>query len=240
MHREFFRYAIPFTFGNRPTRNETPDLHLGTCVAVHFPEIGSQFLVTARHVLEPAIAAVSGGADCLAGNVQIVVSPTTARLSDEPRDVGIVSIDRATVAALEADGYLIFRPPEWPPLPLAMSDPILAAGFPSAGRQQVSRDALDLNGTTKLGLIHHLRETEFVCQLDPAFVDEHTTERGAELSAEDLPGLSGGPAILVRRETILVPRLCGILKQGVVFEGGTRLLYFARLDSVGKDGTIQG
>jgi len=225
MHREYFRYAIPFTFGPR----------LGTCVAVQFAE--SQFLITARHVLEPALAAVSRGADCLAGNVRIAVSTSTARLSGQPLDVGTTTISPAVVAALEADGYFVFRPPGWPPRALAMGDPILAAGFPDAGRQQVARNALDLNGVTKLGLIHQLRETEFVLQLDPAFVDEYTAREG-DLSAKDLPGMSGGPAILVRQEAILVPRLCGILKEGVVFDDGTRLLYFAGLSGIGADGAI--
>lgn len=226
MHREFFRYAIPFTF----------DTHLGTCVAVQFAE--TQFLITARHVLEPALASASRGASCLAGNVRIAVSPGGARLSGQPLDVGTMTITPPIVAALQADGYLVFQPPEWPPPALAMGDPILAAGFPAAGRRQVASDALDLNGVTKLGLIHQLRETEFVCQLDPAFVDEYT-EREGDLSAEDLPGMSGGPAILVRQEAILVPRLCGILKEGVVFADGTRLLYFARLSGVGADGAIR-
>jgi hypothetical protein len=98
---------------------------------------------------------------------------------------------------------------------------------------------MDLLGTTKLGLVHHLREIEFVCQLDPALVDRHTAEHG-EVSEQDLPGMSGGPALLVRhrQETVLVPQLCGILKQGAAFDDGTRLLYFATLDRVRADGTI--
>ena len=95
---------------------------------------------------------------------------------------------------------------------------------------------MDLLGTTKLGLVHYLRDSEFACQLDPAFVDHYTAEHG-EVSEHDLPGMSGGPAILVRRETVLIPRLCGIIKQGVIL-GGSRILYFAKLDRVQVDGTF--
>lgn len=236
MHREFFRYAVPLTFGPPPRRHETAELHVGTCVGIQFGD--AQFLITAGHVMAPALEAVTRtGADCLAGNVKIDVTPETVAFSEKALDVATVRLSAATVAAFERDGYLIMRPPEWPPAALAISDPILAAGFLGAWRRQVSWDAMDLLGTTKLGLIHHLRETEFVCQLDPAFVDQYTAEHG-EVSEQDLPGMSGGPAILVRQDRVLVPRLCGIVKQGVAFEGGNRLLYFAKLDRVGVDGTF--
>jgi hypothetical protein len=56
-----------------------------------------------------------------------------------------------------------------------------------------------LSGATHFGLIHALREHEFVCQLDPAFVEEHSTEPQEELSDDELHGMSGGPAFLVRQ-----------------------------------------
>ena len=93
-------------------------------------------------------------------------------------------------------------------------------------------------GATKLAFIHHVHEAEFVCQLDPAFRDRYTEGHG-ELSDDELPGMSGGPAILVRQEKLLVPQLCGILKQGAAFEGGNQLFYFARLDRVDRDGRIR-
>ena len=49
MHREFFRYAVPFTFGARPRRHETAELHLGTCVAIQFGD--TAFLITAVSVI---------------------------------------------------------------------------------------------------------------------------------------------------------------------------------------------
>src|SRR5881628_1998187 len=118
------------------------------------------------------------------------------------------------------------RPIEWPPVGLAPADPVLVAGFPGEWRRQVARDTMDFRGTTKLALVQQIRDSEFVCQLDPAFVDQYAVERG-ELSEDSLPGMSGGPAILVRQEFVLIPRLCGVLKQGWDLKDGNRLLYFA-------------
>jgi hypothetical protein len=115
----------------------------------------------------------------------------------------------------------------------------MVAGFPGAWRRPIASDTLDLPGATMLALIHHVRETEFVCQLDPAFVDRDRVDYAEDIVAdEQLPGMSGGPALLVRRDPILVPHLCGILKQGTIL-AGSRLLAFARLDRVRPDGTIQ-
>jgi hypothetical protein len=67
---------------------------------------------------------------------------------------------------------------------------------------------------TKLALIHQLRTNEFACQLDAAFVDEHEAEQTTNLPAEQLPCMSGGPGFLVRQESLVVARLCGIIKDG--------------------------
>lgn len=122
---------------------------------------------------------------------------------------------------------------------MTIDDPILLAGFPGAWRRQITWDALDVPGTTMLAMVHHLRDDEFVCQLDPAFVDRDVADYGEDIvQGDQLPGLSGGPALLVRQERIIVPHLCGILKEGVVL-GGSRLLSFARLDRVREDGSIR-
>jgi len=185
----------------------------------------------------PALdATVSDGADCLAGNVRL--EPGAASLSTDTLDIATLRLSDAQVNALEADGYRVMRPTQWPPPTLTDRDPILVAGFPGAWRRQIAWDTIDLLGTTKLALVHHLRDDEFVCQLDPAFIDRDVADHGEPLAEDELPGMSGGPALLVRQETLVVPHLCGILKQGVAFEGDNRLLYFARLDRIGTDGVI--
>jgi len=236
MHREFFRYAIPLTFGPPPTVGEDISLHVASCVAVQFAE--GQFLISARHVVEPALAAVTTtGHDCLAGNVKLNLTPGEISLSADALDVATIRLHPEQIPAIEQDGYLIMRPGEWPPPSLAPMDPILVAGFPGNWRRQIAWDTMDLPGTTKLGLVQTFGEREFACQLDPAFVDQYTVEQG-ELSEDSLPGMSGGPALLVRHELVLTARLCGILKQAWSLGDGNRLLYFARLDKVAKDGTI--
>ncbi len=185
----------------------------------------------------PALDATANeGAECLVGNIRLDLDPV--KLSSEALDLATVPLSGPQLNALEADGYRIIRPTQWPPPALADRDPVLVAGFPGAWRRQISWDTLDLPGTTKLALVHHLREDEFVCQLDPAFVDRDVVVHD-DLAEDELPGMSGGPALLVRQETVVVPHLCGILKQGVAFEGGNRLLYFTRVNRIALDGTMQ-
>jgi hypothetical protein len=66
------------------------------------------------------------------------------------------------------------------------------------------------------------------------------------VNLEDVPplgvgGCSGGPVFLVRDEPILIPRLCGIVKQGwAPFGSAHIILRFARLDvTLHCDGSVQ-
>lgn len=236
MHQVFFHYAIPLSFGPPLTTKGDIEIHSGSCVAVQFDE--GQFLISARHVVEEALGAVNtGSADCLAGNVVVQLTSDVVSLSNNVLDVATIRIPPEKIPGLEHDGYFVMRPGEWPPPSLDHTDPVLVAGFPGEWRRQIAWDTVDFGGTTKLALVQEIRANEFVAQLDPAFVDQFAIEHG-ELSEDSLPGMSGGPAILVRQETVLKPVLCGVLKQGWDLKDGNRLLYFARLDSVAKDGTI--
>jgi hypothetical protein len=229
MHQEFFHYAVPFTFGQPARRDYAPtDLHSGSCAVVQIGQ--SQFVVSARHVVEPAVDAMGRGADCLIGDVK--VNPSVVWISDEDEDVATMAISGAEVRALEGEGYFIVRPEVWPPPGLALEDPILLAGFPAKWRRRLSWDVLDFPGATTLGLVHVLRDREFV------FVDREVADHG-NLPEDELAGMSGGPALLVRQQGAIVSAtLCGVLKQGHAL-GDNRLLYFARLGRIGTDGSME-
>ena len=123
-------------------------------------------------------------------------------------------------------------PSQWPPPQLVDRDPILPAGSPGAWRKQVGWNTLDVPGTTKPALIHHLREDEFVCQLDPACFDRAATDPADEpLARDELPGMSGGP-----RWTLTS---AGSSSRGSPWVVTIGFCYFARLDRVREDGTIR-
>ena len=73
-----------------------------------------------------------------------------------------------------------------------------------------------------------------------AFLDRYQTPGPDVLSEDDLPGMSGGPAFLIRQQTVIAPALCGLVKQGLALSDGNRILYFARLERIRPDGTIDG
>jgi len=237
MHAEIAKYAIPFTFGRPPHPREEADIHGGTCVAVETAE--ARFVITARHVAEPARErARHASIQCLAGSVKLDVGEQLT-LSDSALDLATIQLSKTQVQLIEAEGYRVARPDRWPPASeIRLNDPVLAAGFPGTWRLHVTWDQIDFRSVTKLALIHQLRANEFACQLDPAFVDEHEAEQTTTLPAEQLPGMSGGPAFLVRQESLVVPRLCGIIKDGWDLGDGNQIIYFAPLTVIRPDGRI--
>ena len=62
-----------------------------------------------------------------------------------------------------------------------------------------------------------------------------------ELSVDDVTGMSGGPAFLVRWEAPKpIPQLCGIIKEGKAIAGGHLIFFFARVASITDDGALGG
>jgi hypothetical protein len=142
MRAEVARYTIPFTFGRPPHPREEPDIHAGTCVAVETPD--ERFIVTARHVAEPArdAAAQSSTVQCLAGSVKLNVGDRIA-FSDTSLDLATIGVNETQIRLLESQGYRIVRTDQWPPVPeLHMNDPVLMAGFPGTWRLHVTWDQI--------------------------------------------------------------------------------------------------
>ena len=181
------------------------------------------------------------GVFCVVGlgeGVRLVLTPDVVSLGPEEQDIATVRLSTTQLQALEAAGSLVYRPAEWPPADLMMNDPVLAVGFPGKWRRHVSWNELEFLSTTKLALVHQLRDHEFACQLDPEYTDQYDANPTEEVSPDDLAGMSGGPAFLVRQETLVIPRLCGIVKDGWTLGDENRIIYFARLGCVNPDGTI--
>jgi hypothetical protein len=237
MHAEVAKYAIPFTFGRPPRPSEEPDIHAGTCVAVETAE--ARFIITARHVAEPAREAAQDAAvQCLAGSVKLDVRGQL-RLSEPVLDLATVQLSNTQMQLIEREGYRVVRPDRWPPVSeIGLNDPVLVVGFPGSWRIHVTWDQIDFRSVTKLALIHQLQPREFACQLDPAFVDQYEAEHAADLASEQLPGMSGGPGFLVRQGLLVVPRLCGIIKQGWDLGDGNQIIYFAPMTAIRPDGGI--
>jgi hypothetical protein len=146
-----------------------------------------------------------------------------------------LELQAATCVALD----LIVRPDIWPTPTIRLGEGILFVGYPKSLRIVMSWRDVDFRADTKLALVHELRRDRFTCLMDPAFVDRHRVGVEDVPDDSDLPGFSGGPGFLVRQdETILTPRLCSIVSQGVNFGGGAQLITLIPLDIVQVDGTI--
>ena len=235
------RYAIPFAFGPRPTRRGTPaPLNSASASVV---DLGAgPFLLTAAHVMTAALERRDEPRfHCVAGPQEIRLDPAAVDLDDE-LDVATLPLSSADAAALEGDGLQIVRPPTWPPQALRRGDPVVLAGFPGPWRLQASRDELDFLSITILALVHDARPAEFVCHSDPDFRHERKISESTEPLPDfgDARGLSGGPAFLVSNipGQLLVPQLCGIVKEGVDLGGGHRIFRYASLSTLGSDGRL--
>ncbi len=238
MHQALWKYALPFLFGPPPGRSAEPNLRGASSVAVQLQD--TQFIISARHVILPALEACQKDqAECQVGPIRVEVNERTVSLGSGCLDLATVQLTPRHIEVLETGGHHVVRPVEWPPPDLVMHDPILAFGYPGSWRLPVAPDAIDVRLASFLALIHQLAPERFTCQLDPAFVDQRQLG-SEELPVDHLPGVSGGPGFLIRQEgvPVLAPVLCGIFSDGWDLGDGNRLLYFSRLDSIGPDGRI--
>jgi hypothetical protein len=197
--------------------------------------------VSAAHVICQAFRAVEvGRAEVIVGhNTELTLSPEVVSFVDESAiDIATVPITQEQLAQIEAAGFRAIRPASWPPPQVAVQDGILMAGYPSPWRLEVSWHEQDFRATTLGLLVHSVHSTEFVAHRDPAYSNSVSVSL-EELPILDLRGCSGGPVFLLRHEPILVPQLCGIVKQGWHVDEGNIIIRFARLDLVQDDGSVR-
>jgi hypothetical protein len=241
LHLAVGPYAIPFLFGPPPNRRTPVAIQSGTCCAVEYA--GHRYLLSAAHVVCEALrAAQAGPTDVVAGPIHLALTPEIIRHIDEDAiDIATIPITASDVAAIEAAGLRVIRPGSWPLPTVQEGDGVVLAGYPGGWRTAASWHEHDFAAVTQGLLVQSLHEAEFVAHRDPAYLTSVT------VTLEDvLPlgvgGCSGGPVMLVRLTPILVPQLCGIVKQGLrpVPDTEDILFRFARLDRLlCEDGSIQ-
>jgi hypothetical protein len=238
---EVFRFALPFTFELRVTPSSREGMRSGTCMVVKTKL--SQFLITAAHNIEPVIEMLQAGeVDCLAGRLRLPIDQMGAICLSLKADIATVMLTEKHVRALERDGWGVLNAEKWPPAEdLAKGDPVMFAGFPGAWRIQKGPKDIDFPGRVSVGFIGEPGGDQFSCHLDPEFTERDQAGGLAELSVEDVEGMSGGPAFLVRREEPKpIPQLCGIIKEGKAIDGGHLIFFFARVACISHDGRIGG
>jgi hypothetical protein len=165
-----FRHVIPFTWGPRPYPSRELEIHWGTAFAV---DLGAgPLLVTARHVVEAALQALKvSNTHCMLGQHEVAL-----RLEDvlwsATLDACCLPITSRLKTRFEWD-YTIVRPPDWPPPELTLYDPVVFIGFPQNWPVVSSWQDVDFRAVTSLALVHRVRTDEFICQLDPAYVEQY-------------------------------------------------------------------
>jgi len=238
---EVFRLAIPFTFEPRAARTSREEMRSGTCVVVK--NRVSQFLITAAHNVEPALEMFQARqVDCLAGRVRLPIGEMGSIHLSRRADIATIVLSEDHVRALEYDNWRVLKVEKWPPAEdLAKGDPVMFAGFPGAWRVHTGSKDVDFPGRVSVGFIGDPGDDQFSCHLDPEFTERNQTAGLPELSVDDVAGMSGGPAFLVRREAPKpVPQLCGIIKEGKAITGGHLIFFFTRVACISSDGRIGG
>ena len=238
---EVFRFALPFTFELRGEPSSRKGMRSGTCVVVKTNV--SQFLITSAHNIEPAMKMLQAGeVDCLAARLRLPIDQMGSINLSFKADIGTIILTEEHVRGLEHDGWGVLNAEKWPPAEdLAKGDPVMFAGFPGAWRIQKGPKDIDFPGRVSVGFIGEPGGDQFSCHLDPEFVERDQVGDLAELSVDDVEGMSGGPAFLVRREVSKpVPQLCGIIKEGKAIDRGHLIFFFARIACISHDGRIGG
>jgi hypothetical protein len=235
-----FRHALVFAFGARPNRNEPLRLRSGTCCIVDLGE--GPFLLTAKHVLEEALACIERDprCHCLLGSLEATVNSDGVYASHH-LDLATTRITPQLATKLSRDCEFV-RPATWPPPTLTKGDGIIFVGFPGAWREARSWNEIDCGGRTSLGLVHSAGDESFVCHLDPEYLEVTQPAWDAATYSDEMGGMSGGPAFLVRNEQgqLLAPQLCGVVREGAGSEvaPGHRMIYFTSLTTLRPDGSF--
>ncbi len=231
-------YAIPVAFGRRPHPRETADINAATGSVVDLGE--TPFLLTAAHVMEAALVRMrESRSHFMLGQVQLQLDSRSVEMNPE-RDLATARLTPKERDTLEADGFYIVRPSAWPPPAPAAGSAVVLAGYPGPWRLQLSWDELDFRSFVILALVHEVRDDEFVCQLDSAYIVETRAVTSEEPPEVALPGLSGSPAFTVSNDPakLVAPQLCGVVKEGWSLGDGNLIVKYARVDHVSRSGHI--
>ncbi len=231
-------YAIPVAFGRRPHPRETADINAATGSVVDLGE--TPFLLTAAHVMEAALVRMrESRSHLMLGPVELQLDSHTVEI-DPARDLATARLTPKERDTLEADGFYIVRPSAWPPPAPAAGSAVVLAGYPGPWRLQLSWDELDFRSFVILALVHEVRDDEFVCQLDSAYIVETRAVTSEEPPEVALPGLSGSPAFTVSNDPakLVAPQLCGVVKEGWSLGDGNLIVKYARVDHVSRSGHI--
>ena len=243
LQHSLYPYVIPFSFGPRPRPGQF-EIHSATAFLLDLGAI--PLLITAGHVMDQALQELASDPSTLImlGNHRVVIDPADVKRA--ARDLAAVALTDRLAAKLEGN-YQIVRPPTWPPHELHTGDPVIVSGFPGPWRLVTSSFDVDFRAIISLALIHSVNEEEFLCHVDPAYLEERaepTTILEDDLPEARVGGLSGAPGFLVRNQdpkALVIPQLCGIVKEGggsEILGAGHRLIYFTRLDRLRPDGRM--
>jgi hypothetical protein len=245
-HQTSWNYAVPLLFW------KGKKIKTATCSVVEYD--GHRYVISAAHVFLEALPAVQPEVhtDVMIGPLHLALTASSIRYVADKRalteeevaeieriDVATLALTEEQVSEIERADYRIIRPSEWPLPTVAANDSIFMAGYPATSRLDVSSAEYEFGATTMGLIVKSVHPEEFIAHLDPAFGEP------VSVGLEDVPphdpgGCSGGPVFLVRDERALVPRLCGLVKEGLPpFCSDHLLLRFARLDVIlGADGSV--
>src|SRR5262245_26717754 len=135
------RYAIPLVFGERPHPLISSTLNIASGVVVDGGK--GPFLLTASHVVDRIEERANTERFHLVIGRDLELSPDRLIARDRTLDVATMRLTQADVIQLEKDGASVVRPDCWPlPRPSEGSE-IVLAGFPKAGRADLSWDEID-------------------------------------------------------------------------------------------------
>jgi trypsin-like peptidase len=228
---------ILFAFG--PEDAASTAIRNGTCCAV---QVGNEaFLVTAEHVLAPALSAIETNANtiCVVGGYVMNMRGREV-YRNAHLDLATIALTRKNVEQLEGDGRRIVRMDKWPPRLAENDDPVIFGGFPSSIRMIESWDTGHFKAVVSAGVVTSVSSDGnwFTYYGDPADMTQTDVNTDSEEELlQEYGGTSGGPVFRARGKSVDALELVG-----VVSEGGAELGHLVRcarrLDMIGASGSI--
>lgn len=230
LHRLVASYMTFIAFGTVGSGDELPNFQSATCFFMKTPK--RIFAVTAKHVVEGFISARKRdpATICQIGNLSIDLEERVIALG-RAADIATFDINEEELIKLKKNPITL-----WPPHPPEFHDTgVLLAGYPAAAitADDLSTRCFGIYAAT--GIAQNVTDRQLSCKIEWENTQQSTLGTLPPKNY-DTGGMSGGPVLTIRGNTLMSFPLAGVISEG---RSATDTIIAERADCILADGLIR-
>lgn len=224
------RFAQPVFFGESPISSYSAKLRNGTVTLLRFQDL---FVgVTCQHVLSDyrKMRMIDSKTIFQIGHIQI--DPEQHLIcEDRYRDLATFNFTSLVGKELSEDKFLV--PIKWPPGEVSKKDFMCFAGFPGIWREQINLGHLRFYSfSSGASQVYSIGDEHIVTRIQ---IEQCITEINNGKVLGSLGGLSGGPVLAWRKETLLRAEIIGFIYE---YQDSLDLMYIRAAKVMHQDGSF--